>query len=73
MIRGLASDEGMALGVIGVVSLVLLTIHKNDPSISIIGEGALERGGLYAILLWQILAAVTLVRSRTGRGAIAQE
>jgi len=47
-----------------VTLIALLAVDKADPTISILGEGALERGALYSIVLWQLLAGATLLRQR---------
>jgi len=54
----------IALGVASVTLIALLAVDKADPTISVLGEGALERGALYSILLWQVLAGATLLRQR---------
>ena len=62
----------IALGLLGIVSIVLLAVDKADPGMNLLGEGALERGGLYAILLWQLLAGAAMLWRRPsvadGRG-----
>ena len=62
----------IALGIFGIAALALLTIDKGNTDISILGEGALERGALYAIVLWEVLAAASLIRSSTQHSGIAQ-
>jgi len=58
----------VALGVLSLALIVLLALDKGDPAMHILGEGALERGALYSILLWQILVGGILIRRR---GAVA--
>jgi hypothetical membrane protein len=53
----------IALGLFGIAALVLLTVDKGNTSISVLGEGALERGALYAIVLWELLAGAVLIRA----------
>jgi hypothetical membrane protein len=54
----------VVLGVLSLALIVLLAVDKGDPAMHILGEGALERGALYSILLWQILIGATMIRER---------
>ncbi|MEV8377242.1 DUF998 domain-containing protein [Kribbella sp. NPDC056861] len=56
-----ARATSIALGLFGLTSLALLSIDKANTSISILGEGALERGALYAILVWELTVGAILV------------
>lgn len=50
---------GMVLGIAGLLSAVLLTLHWVLP------DGVWERGAVYSFMLWQLLIGITL---RTGAG-----
>jgi len=61
-----ARVTSIVLGLVGIFALVLLVLQK-DGTIDIMGEGALERGALYSILLWEILVGGLLVWSSRRR------
>jgi hypothetical protein len=56
---------GIVLGAFGLVSVVVLfvTFDSGLPS------GAIERGSVYTIVIWQLAVAVALLRGRVGSRA----
>ena len=54
----------IALAVLGLVSLAMLVVDSRSAAISVLPDGAWERGSVYSIIVWQVFTAVLLVRSR---------
>ncbi|MBW8172926.1 DUF998 domain-containing protein [Ornithinimicrobium sp. Arc0846-15] len=57
----------VALGVTGLVSLVMLLVVSGSTSIDLLPDGVWERGAVGAITLWQIGTGVLLLVKRPGR------
>ena len=60
----------IALAVLGLLSLAMLVVDSRSAAISVLPDGAWERGSVYSIIVWQVFTAVLLLRSRhhTGSG-----
>lgn len=52
---------GIILGVLGLVSALLLTLHWLLP------DGVWERGSVYTFMLWQFASGIALLRTSTSR------
>jgi hypothetical membrane protein len=53
----------IALAVLGLLSLVMLVVDSRSAAISVLPDGAWERGSVYSIIVWQMFTPVFLVRS----------
>jgi len=64
---GWLGSASIALGVVGLVGLVMLLVDSNSTAISLLPDGVWERAAVYAILVWELLVGVTALptRSRT--------
>ena len=60
----------VSLAVLGLLSLAMLVVDSRSAAISVLPDGAWERGSVYSIIVWQVFTAVLLLRSRhhTGSG-----
>ncbi|GAA0420908.1 hypothetical protein GCM10009543_14800 [Leifsonia naganoensis] len=58
----------LALGIIGLVSLVMLEVDSSSATIDLLPDGVWERGSVYSILVWELVAgAATLIGLRRSR------
>jgi len=60
----------LGVGAIGIVSLAWLMVNKATGTMHVLPDGLLERGGCYAIILWEIVTgALLLAASKSPRAA----
>lgn len=52
----------LGLAVLGLLSFVMLLIDSKTVAISVLPDGAWERGSVYSILVWQMFTAACLLR-----------
>ncbi|WP_233518140.1 DUF998 domain-containing protein [Streptomyces corynorhini] len=64
----LFGSVSVALGVIGLVSLVMLQVDSSSTAVDLLSDGVWERGAVYTIQVWEVTAAVaTLMSLRCAR------
>jgi len=52
------------LGVVGLIGLVLLLVDSGSTAIDLLPDGVWERIAVYAIIVWQLVTGVVLLRGR---------
>lgn len=59
------SVASLTLGVVAIVSSVMLIVDSSSTTINLLGDGVWERGIAYAILLWQFLTGLVLIKPKS--------
>jgi hypothetical membrane protein len=76
--RGLGAPRvyrlaSVALGAIGILSLVMLEIDSSTTAINVFPDGVWERAAVYTVIAWELMTGFTLLgaaaRRRRGAGA----
>ncbi|WP_256335904.1 DUF998 domain-containing protein [Microbacterium sp. cf332] len=60
----------IALGVVGLVNLVMLLVDSNSTAVDLLPDGVWERLAVYAILAWELLVGTVTLATRRGRSAV---
>lgn len=63
-VRRWIGTASVVLGIAGVVGLVMLEVDSGSSSIDLLPDGVWERVAVYAVLAWDLLAGITLLRTR---------
>ncbi|WP_223359154.1 DUF998 domain-containing protein [Leifsonia sp. ZF2019] len=63
-------STSIALGVVGIVGLVMLLVDSTSSTIDLLPDGVWERMAVYTILAWELLAGITALATPSRRPAV---